>query len=341
VINAGIVGLGWWGRTLVEAISGQSNDMRFVAGATRTINEDVKRFAEEHKFALRASFEELIADRGIDAVVLATPHSMHVDQVVAAAAKGKHVFCEKPFALTKADAERAVAAAKRAGITLGLDYNRRWHPEMTKLRQQIKAGELGVILHVESTMTFPNALMLKPDAWRANREETPCGGLTPMGVHAVDGMIDLCGAIDEVYCQSFRRVVAIDADDTTSILFRMKEGMSGYLGTMTATGGGFSFQVYGSKGFVRLEGMTHVAGAPSEERRTRLFGNCIFKPAQGPAKTWEAERCDVTKAALEAFARAAKGHASFLIPTDEMIHGAAVTEAIIKSAESHQVEKVP
>jgi len=341
VINAGIVGLGWWGRTLVEAISGQSSDMRFVAGATRTINDDVKRFADEHKFALHASFAELIADRGIDAVVLATPHSMHVDQVVAAAAKGKHVFCEKPFALTKADAEKAVAAAKRADVTLGLGYNRRWHPEITKLRQQIEAGDLGVILHVESTMTFPNALMLKADAWRANREETPCGGLTPMGVHAVDGMIDLCGLVDEVYCQSFRRVVAIDADDTTSILFRMKEGMSGYLGTMTATGGGFSFQVYGSKGFVRLEGMTHVAGAPSEERRTRLFGNCIFKPAQGPAKSWQAERCDVTKAALEAFARAAKGHASFLISTDEMIHGAAVTEAIIKSAASHQVEKVP
>jgi predicted dehydrogenase len=341
VINAGIVGLGWWGRTLVEAISGQGSDIRFVAGATRTINDDVRRFAGEHEFALRESFEALIADPKIDAVVLATPHSMHVDQVVAAAAKGKHVFCEKPFALTKADAEEAVAAAKRAGITLGLGYNRRWHPEITKLRRQIKAGELGVILHVESTMTFPNALMLKADAWRANREETPCGGLTPMGVHAVDGMIDLCGAVDEVYCQSFRRVVAIDADDTTSILFRMKEGMSGYLGTMTATGGGFSFQVYGSKGFVRLEGMTHVAGAPSEERRTRLFGNCIFKPVQGPAKTWQAERCDVTKATLEAFARAAQGQEKFLISTDEMIHGAAVTEAIIKSAGSHQVEKVP
>jgi predicted dehydrogenase len=183
-------------------------------------------------------------------------------------------------------------------------------------------------------------LVLKGDAWRANREETPCGGLTPMGVHAVDGMIDLCGLVDEVYCQSFRRVVAIDADDTTSILFRMKEGMSGYLGTMTATGGGFSFQVYGSKGFVRLEGMTHVAGASSEERRTRLFGNCTFKPAQGPARTWQAEKCDVTKATLEAFARAAQGREKFLISTDEMIHGAAVTEAIIKSAALHQVEKV-
>ena len=66
-------------------------------------------------------------------------------------------------------------------------------------------------------------------------------------------------------------MVAVDSDDTTSMLFRMKSGMSGYLGTMTATGPGFSFQVFGSKGWVRLEGMTHVAGASSEERRTRLF----------------------------------------------------------------------
>src|SRR5690606_19954401 len=330
----------WWGRTLVEAVSGQSERMRFVAGTTRTINDDVKAFGEQHKLKLYSSFEEVLDAPDVDAVVLATPHSMHVQQVVAAAAKGKHVFCEKPFALTKAGAEEAVEAVKRAGVALGLGYNRRWHPEMTKLRNQIRNGDLGVILHVEATMTFPNALFLKPDAWRANKEETPCGGLTPMGVHAVDGMIDLCGAIDEVYCQSFRRVVAVDADDTTSILFRMKEGMSGYLGTMTATGGGFSFQVYGSKGYVRLEGMTHVAGASSEERRTRLFGNCIFKPIQGPAKTWQAETCDVTKAALESFAAAAQGKGSFLIPLEEMVHGASTTEAIIRSAETHLPEKV-
>jgi len=340
MIKAGVVGLGWWGKTLVEAMSGQSGTLEFVAGTTRTIRDDVREFAGEHGFELKASYEELLADPNIDAVVLATPHSMHVDQVTAAAAAGKHVFCEKPFALSKADAERAVAATVKAGVTLGLGYNRRWHPEMAKLRERISAGELGVILHIEATMTFPNALMLKPDAWRASREETPCGGLTPMGVHAVDGMIDLCGPIDEVYCQSFRRVVEVDADDTTSILFRMKEGMSGYLGTMTATGGGFSFQVYGSKGYVRLEGMTHIAGAPSEERRTRLFGNCVFKPIKGPAETWEAERLDVTRATLESFAIAAAGGEKFLIPTEEMIHGAAVTEAIIRSASTHQVEKV-
>jgi predicted dehydrogenase len=161
-----------------------------------------------------------------------------------------------------------------------------------------------------------------------------------MGVHAVDGMIDLCGPVDQVFCQSFRRVVAIDADDTTSILFRMQAGMSGYLGTMTATGPGFSFQVFGSKGWVRLEGMTHVAGASSEERRTRLFGACKFQPIKGPAETWEAERLDVTRASLEAFAQAASDGPAYPIPTEEMIHGVAVTEAIVRSASSSRLEKV-
>jgi predicted dehydrogenase len=265
---------------------------------------------------------------------------MHAAQTIAAAEHGKHVFCEKPFALTADDAARAVAAIESAGLTIALGYNRRFHPEMNKLRDMINGGELGTIMHVEATMTFPNALFLKPDAWRASKDETPCGGLAPMGVHAIDGMIDLCGEIDSVYCQSFRRVLEIDADDTTSILFRMKDGMSGYLATMTATGGGFNFQVYGSKGFVKLEGMTHIAGASSEERRFRLFGNCTFKPLKGPAEVWEAAQFDVSREALDLFARAAQGGKPFPIPTSEMVHCAAVTESIIKSAASGQPEKV-
>ena len=340
MIKAGIVGLGWWGRTLVESVSGESDDLQFVAGATRTQSDEVKAFSKEHNFRLLDSFEAMLEDDAVEAIVLATPHSKHVDQVVAAAGQGKHVYCEKPFALTKAGAERAVGAVDSAGVTLGLGYNRRLHPEMNTLRERINSGDLGVILHVESTMTFPNALALKADAWRANREETPCGGLTPMGVHAIDGMIDLCGPIDEVYCQSFRRAVEVESDDTTSVLFRMKEGMSGYLGTMTATGGGFSFQVYGSKGHVRLEGKTHTAGASSIERRTQLFGTCTFKPTKGPAESWQAEQGDIVRATLDAFGRACVGKQDFPIPTSEMIHGAAVTEAIVNSAGAHQVTKV-
>jgi predicted dehydrogenase len=340
MLRAAQVGLGWWGKTLVESVQGSSDAIQYVAAVSRSQADDHRQFATAHGLRLYASYDEALDDPQVDAVVLATPHSLHSPQVVAAAQAKKHVFCEKPFALTKAEAEAAVSATRHAQVTLGLGYNRRFHPEMTRLRDQIRSGALGTILHVEATMTFPNGLFLKPDAWRADKHETPCGALTPMGVHAIDGMIDLCGPIAQVYCQSFRRVVAVDADDTTSMLFRMAEGMSGYLGTMTATGPGFSFQVFGSQGSVRLEGMTHVAGASSEERRTKLFGRCVLQPIKGEATIWEAARLDVTRACLEAFATAAQGGPAFPIPLEDMIHGAAVTEAVVRSAATGRIEPI-
>jgi predicted dehydrogenase len=189
-------------------------------------------------------------------------------------------------------------------------------------------------------MTFPNALFLKETAWRAMKDEAPVGGLAPLGVHAVDGMVDLCGEIDHVFCQSFARVVEFGTDDTSSMLFRMKDGMSGYLGTVTTTGPGFSFQVFGSKGWLRLEGVTHVAGASSEERRTRLFGTCKFQPVKGPLEVWEAEKLDVTRACFEAFARAAQGGPPFPITPEQIVHVSSISESIIRSAASGRVEKV-
>jgi predicted dehydrogenase len=178
MIRAAQIGLGWWGKTLVESVQGVSPDLQFVAAASRTQTDDYKAFCATHGLTFHQTYAQALADPQVDAVVLATPHSLHSPQVIAAAKAGKHVFCEKPFALTKADAAAAVAATQQAGVTLGLGYNRRFHPEMTKLRQQIRSGALGTILHVEATMTFPNGLFLKPDAWRADTHETPCGALT-------------------------------------------------------------------------------------------------------------------------------------------------------------------
>jgi predicted dehydrogenase len=339
VIKAGIVGLGWWGKTLVESAE-NSDVIQFVSGTTRTKTPEIEAFAKQKGFRLTESYDGLLGHGGIDAVVLATPHSMHATQVIAAAAAKKHIYCEKPFTLTKREAEDAVAAVRKAGVTLAVGYNRRFHPDMVKLRETIRAGDLGTVLHVEATMTFPNVLSINPGHWRADAHETPLGGLMPMGVHAIDGMIDLCGPIDHVFAQSFRRAATIDADDTTSILLRMKEGMSGYLGTMTTTGPGFSFQVFGSKGWLRLEGVTHVAGASSEERRTRLFGTCKFQPIKGEAKIWQAATLDLSRACLEAFAKAAEGGPAYPIPDDQMIHGVAATEAIVRSAATGVVEKV-
>jgi hypothetical protein len=86
--------------------------------------------------------------------------------------------------------------------------------------------------------------------------------------------------------------------------------------------------------------MTHVAGASSEERRTRLFGTCKFQPVKGEAEVWQAETLDVGRVTLEAFAKAASGGPAFPIPVEQMVHGASVTEAVVRSAGSGKVEKV-
>ena len=178
------------------------------------------------------------------------------------------------------------------------------------------------------------------EAWRASSSEAPCGGLFPMGVHAVDGFIDLFGAIDSVFCQSFRRAVPNENDDTTSILFRMKAGMSGYLGTMMATAGTFRFQVYGSKAMALLGGTVHVAGQSSQHRRAGLFGSYAIQPIKGDAIALEVPMFDLNRAELEAFVTAAKGGAPYPVTYAEMINGVSATDAIIRSSKSSKLEQV-
>ena len=193
--------------------------MRFTTLQTRTVTPDVEAFAKQHSLRIVDSYANVLADPKIDAVALATPPSGHLQQIEAAAAAGKHVYCEKPFTFSKKEAEAAVEAVRKAKRVVGVGYNRRFHPEMIKLHDRIKAGELGTIQHIEASMTYPNALFLPPTAWRSQKDEAPLGGLGPMGVHAIDAMIYLVGEFDHVYCQSFPRVVQNGTDDTTPCCF--------------------------------------------------------------------------------------------------------------------------
>jgi predicted dehydrogenase len=339
LIRAAIAGLGWWGGTLVESVEGSSL-IRFVAASSRSGSQRDRDTAAKHRLTLVGSFEELLDRTDIDAVVLATPPSGHTEQIIAAADAGRHVFCEKPLAVQKAAAIAAIEAVDRAGVTLGLGYNRRFHPSWIDLKHRVQSGELGTILHAECTMSGPNGLTASPEAWRSQVAEAPCGGLLPMGVHGIDALIDLFGEVDHVYCQSIRRAVTNENDDTTSVLLRMKAGMTAYLATMMATAGSFRFQVYGSKAMAVLAGAVHVTGQSSQQRRSGLFGSYLIQPVKGDAQSIEVPVFDVNRAELEAFAAAAAGGPDYPISHQQMVHGVAVTEAVLSSARSSRVETV-
>ena len=335
MINAGIVGLGWWGKVLVESVQGKSDKIRFSHGATRTRTK-AEDYADEQGFELVDTYDELLASDALDAVVLATPHSKHLQQIQAAAAAGKHVFVEKPITLTKSDAEEAIAVCRDAGVVCAVGFNRRFHPAIAEAKALIKDGALEPLMHVEGTMCAPNGMFLAPDAWRADKKETPVGGLTPMGVHVIDAYINLFGEIEEVYCRSFRRAVPNDTDDTSSILFMFKNGMSGYMGNMLATAPSFRLQAYGLGGSFEIRnpdlssfefvpnGDGPITGATGEK-------NTLTKDFSG---------FDMVNAELEAFAVACSGGDVYPVSADDVIHGIAVLEAIVRSAESGMTQKV-
>jgi predicted dehydrogenase len=153
MLNAAIIGLGRWGRTLVDSVQKDGkplgDKLRVGALVTRTVSDEVRAYAKAQQLRI-ASFDEVLGDRSIGAVLIATPHSQHGAQIVAAAKAGKHVFCDKPFTLTRFEAEAGFDACRKAGVVLAAGFNRRFLPATQALRAAIGGGKLGRVLHLEA-----------------------------------------------------------------------------------------------------------------------------------------------------------------------------------------------
>src|SRR5262245_1618499 len=327
MLRAAIVGLGWWGKTLVSAIQGKSDAIKFVVGATRS-REKAEEFCREHRIVMVDAYDRVLADPTVDAVVLATPHSQHGDQVRRAAAARKHVFCEKPFTLTAADAKSAIDAAEKAGIVLAVGFNRRFHPSMAELKRRVQDGTLGVIETCVSEHTAGAGFAIQPGYWRADPSETPAGAMTGIGIHTVDTMVHVFGRIAEVHCIAARRA-APHVDDTTTVLVKFRDGMSGlFFGSLT-TVPNYRFAVYGSNGFAETVKPTladfRFAPAPDPKlgHLAAMQPEVIARPG-----------FDTVTAELTTFAAAIRDKTPYPVPLPEVLHGVAVFEAIVNSAKA-------
>ena len=318
MITVGIAGLGKWGQILVSSIQGISDKIQVSAGVTGR-QDRARAFCDAHGIELRKKLDDLLIDPALDGVILATPHSQHADQVVAAALAGKHIFIEKPFTLSRADANRAVSAVRDAGVVMALGHNRRFHPAIRRIKQLIEQGALGRLLHVEGSFSSNGGFRYTSDHWRAGETESPAGGMTGLGIHLIDAMIMMLGPIVEARALSERQVLDIDLDDTTTMLFRFHGGQTGYLGTFTATAPFWRFQIYGTKGWIEMW------------RYERLT---IARLGQ-EVEVIELPPFDMERAELEAFATAVKGGPAYPLSLDEAVQGVAALEAVILSSQEN------
>lgn len=307
-----IVGMGKWGQILVNSVQGRSKKIRFVAGTTRTPAK-VTGFAARQGIEMLPDLDAVLARDDIQGVVLATPHSQHRAQIEAAAAAGKHVFCEKPLALTADDAEAAFAAAKQANVTLAIGHNRRFLPAYAKLSQLVREeiGELRQIIGNFSTGPW----RYSAESWRTDPAESPAGGMTGLGIHTVDALIGLGVKPAEVTVAN-RRHAAHGLADTVTALIENTDGTLAIVTTVSGPGSFWRIEAFGSAGWAAMNGEHSVSfGRPGE-----------------PEQVWNFAFSDMERAELEAFADAITGKAPYPITAEQGLRGIQLFEAICAAA---------
>ena len=317
MISAAIVGLGRWGRNLVEASVSHAR-LKIV----RAVEPDVDRaqgFCAQHDLNLTGNLEPVLADSSIGAVLLATPHSLHPAQVMACAAARKHVFCEKPLALRRADAARMFDACRDAGVTLAVGHNRRFWPAMAALRDTVASGELGAILHVEGHNSNENSQNITA-GWRLSPEESPGGGLTGAGLHVLDAFASLLGPVRRVYAQLTSHEQGPPPLDTAMLAIDFVSGATGTLATVRATPLYWRVHVFGTQG-----------SAEVLDEGTMILRKSGSKPKQ---ITYPA--INVLRAELDAFADAIDNKRAFPVPEADVLATLSAFEAALQSMQSGQ-----
>jgi predicted dehydrogenase len=317
MIDAAVIGLGRWGKALVTAVQGKSQRLRFVHGVSKE-PDSVRAFTDQHGLRLSTNLEDALADPAVQAVFLVTPHSLHVPQIEAVARAGLPVWCEKPLALTRKEAARAVAACHAAGVVLASGNNKRCYASMRELRRAIDDGVLGDVLHVEAHFSNEHSTRVIGGGRRDDPREAPGGGLSGAGLHILDALIGIGGPIRSVDAKLFERKPAPDPRDSLAVLVQFASGATGTMATVRAAPAFWRVHVFGTKGMAEArDEETLIVGRIGETPQTHVY-----------------DHVDSLKVLAESFADAIKGRAPFLVSTDQMLDLIGAFEAVLASLET-------
>ena len=330
MIRAAMIGLGWWGRHMVNTVKG-SDKLEIVRLAARRPDRH-RDFAAETGIPLLDDYQQVLEDPEVDAVILCTPHSQHEDQVHAAIEHGKQIFCEKPLSLTKASAERMVAAAREAGLIIGVGHERRFESTMEEITRLVTSGEIGTHMHAEANFSHDIFASVAVDNWRASREEAPAAGMTGMGVHLTDLLISMLGPVEAVAAQTARRALDLPTGDVVTVQLRFQSGATGFVSAISSTPYYGRFTIFGDRMWVEARDDSH----PQHGGKTHLI--TCGKDGIQHTRTFDAK--DPVRANLEEWADAVANGAEYRFKDDQRIGNVAVLEAIAKSAESRTWETV-
>jgi predicted dehydrogenase len=227
-MNVACIGMGWWSDVLADAIV-RSGRMKIVACYSRS-RDKREAFARKYACTAAASYEEILGDRRIEAIINTTPNSAHLETTYAAAAAGKHVFLDKPIANTIDDARAITAACRQAKVVLALGYQRRRESQFRWIKQNL--DKFGKLVNAEANISRDRLGKIDLGSWRYTAEGMPGGVMLQIGIHYTDVLEYLIGPVKAVSGRFVRLVLPGDNPDVASLVL---EHENGALSTLNAS----------------------------------------------------------------------------------------------------------
>jgi predicted dehydrogenase len=330
MLNAAVIGLGWWGKILTQTLA--PSDKITVVKLLDVDAEGGAAFAAEHGIDFTTDFASVLADDNVDAVILATPHSLHEEQIIAAAGAGKHIFCEKPFCLNRASALRAMEAIEKAGVQVAIGHERRFEPPIMDAMALARDGKLGALMHIEANFSHDIFAILDDTNWRLKTDESPAGGLTATLIHLMDLSISLFGQPDRVFASVECHGDVVKNGDTLTAQVKFENGRTASLNAFTHTPFFSRLAIFGANGWVEVRDKAHVQ-APEGW----FFTTCF---TDGKAETVEYEVATPVLSNLECFADAIAGKADYPNTPEQIVRNVSLLEAIVKSATTDELVRI-
>jgi predicted dehydrogenase len=330
-VGVALIGMGWWGKKMLNVLGAAPADIRVVRAVEPNL-ETARTLCDEKGVNLTTNYSDALADPEVEAVVLATPHALHGAQIEAAVAAGKHVFCEKPLALTKAGAEKAVRLCRDAGLVLGMGHERRWEPPVAELLARADAGDFGRIHQIEANFSHDKFLALDRDNWRLKADQAPAGGMTATGIHLLDLSVRLLGPAQSVWCVCEQLSSDLPQGDTVAAYVKFRGGGTSYVSASLANPFVSRFAVFGSKGWIDIRDKAHVEAPDGWVVTSAKVG--------GPITTAQVPAAEPVRDNLVSFARAVRGVERYRITAEHLVNNIALLEAVFASARSGKIETV-
>jgi predicted dehydrogenase len=245
-LRVAVVGMGWWSDVLADAIK-RSDKIEIVSCFTRS-EDKRKAFAEKYGCRQAPSYDALLKDAAVEAIINTTPNNVHLETTALAASAGKHVFLDKPIANTVAEGREIARVCDKAGVILALGYQRRRENHFRWIKREIDAGRFGKLVQAEGNISRDRLGKIDLSSWRYQASGMPGGVMLQIGLHYVDVLEMKMGPVQSVCGSLAQLVLPGDNPDVANLTLRHENGAISSLNASYASASEYyMLNVYGKE----------------------------------------------------------------------------------------------